>query len=76
MGKRDTHGRKPWMISGGFEPDCPLCRAMEEEGQDLFGARIERAGVVFMEVEDLDRLRELFHEMEERPGRWMSFPDA
>ncbi len=57
--QKDKTDPMPWLISGGFDPDCELCRALSEGNPEVFGDPLEVDGVEVREVLDLERAEEL-----------------
>lgn len=64
----------PFLISGGYEADCPMCRAMEEEA-GLFGDPMDLGGAEAREILDLERYREIVRKMEKGPWSWSAWDD-
>ena len=66
---------RPWVISGGFDPDCEMCRAMMGGGAEIFGDPLEVDGAEVREILDLERAQEMFRALESGPETWTGFSD-
>ena len=54
---------RTWLMSGGYDPDCELCRALSEEDPEVFGKPLQGDMFEIREVLDLDRVQELFRSL-------------
>lgn len=57
----------PGEFTDFFDPDCPLCRAMQESGSEIFPVG---PGAVAAEVRDLEEIVRIIRSMEGKPGTW------
>ena len=56
---KDKNEPLPWLISGGFDPDCEMCRALSEGNPEVFGEPFMKDGVEIRQVLDRKRAEEL-----------------
>ena len=47
---KEKNESRPFLISGGFDPDCELCRALSDGNPDVFGDSIEGDMVEVREI--------------------------
>ena len=66
---------RPWVISGGFDPECEMCRAMMGGGAEIFGDPLEVDGAEVREILDIKRAQELFRALEPESETWTGFPE-
>ena len=66
---------RPLLISGGFEPECEMCRAMMDGDAEIFGDPLEVDGAEVREILDFERAQEMFRALRPGPGPWTEFPD-
>ena len=66
---------RPWVISGGFDPECEMCRAMMGGGAEIFGDPLEVDGAEVREILDIERAQEMFRALQSGAEQWTGFSD-
>ena len=68
--KTPKENRKPQqvLISGGFDPDCEMCRLLSEGDPEVFGEPLEVDGVEVREVLDPQRVEDLLRSPNSKQG--------
>ena len=73
--RKSAEEPRPWVISGGFDPGCEMCRAMMDGDADIFGDPFESGGAEIREILDFERAQEMFRALRPELESWTGFPD-